>query len=65
VVVSDYGKGALNPTLRKILRESGRRLWVDTKGDPLEYGEDVNVTFFPNLSEYQTHAPRYALVAQM
>jgi D-beta-D-heptose 7-phosphate kinase/D-beta-D-heptose 1-phosphate adenosyltransferase len=62
IVIADYAKGSVTPELINTLKIAGLRvpLFVDTKRDPAPWlGEGVDVTLFPNLSEYTRFKASY------
>ncbi len=63
VIISDYGKGAVDARLVKELRTfsegSDVPLFVDTKSDPFVWIGLPNVTLFPNALEYAQWKAHY------
>lgn len=57
VVVSDYGKGAITPAVRRAVKALGTWMFVDSKF-PEEWAS-FNTVFFPNDVEYQRHKQFY------
>jgi D-beta-D-heptose 7-phosphate kinase/D-beta-D-heptose 1-phosphate adenosyltransferase len=57
IVVSDYGKGSIDQTIRTWINKAGLPTFVDTKGSPSYYLDDF--TFFPNLHEWGIHEKSY------
>lgn len=55
VVVSDYCKGAIGFHLARLLVESGKPCFVDTKNNHIEWFRGDNVILFPNQREYEQH----------
>lgn len=64
IVVSDYGKGSIDSSVRSILAEVPHPLFIDTKQDPdgwfgrLEKNQK-DVWFFPNEKEYCKYKRQY------
>lgn len=58
VVVADYGKGAIGPTITSILAGMSTPLFVDTKGDPSGWLSS-NAIMFPNQLEYDRYRSKY------
>ncbi len=56
VVVSDYGKGSVIPTVLQWVLDQQRPTFVDTKGSPSWL---PNATLFPNRSEYEAYRDQY------
>ena len=60
IVVADYGKGSITPNVISFLKTLGLPLFVDTKRDPAPWlAPGVDVTLFPNLSEYTRFKASY------
>lgn len=55
VVVSDYCKGTIGFHLARLLVESGKPCFVDTKNSHIEWFRGENVILFPNQKEYEQH----------
>lgn len=58
IVVANYNKGSISQSVINKLAYQSLPVFVDTKVSPLLYGFDS--IFFPNTSEYTTHAIAYA-----